>query len=39
MSKRESRYVRAGAALHADDTPVPVLAPGLGRRSAPAGFS
>jgi len=25
------RHVRAGAAVHADDTPVPVLAPGLGR--------
>jgi transposase len=25
------RHVRAGAALHADDTPVPVLSPGLGR--------
>ena len=25
------RYIRAGAVLHADDTPVPVLAPGLGR--------
>ena len=25
------RYVRAGPALHADDTPVPVLAPGLGQ--------
>ncbi len=24
-------YVRAGAALHADDTPVPVLAPGRGK--------
>jgi transposase len=26
-----ARYVLAGAVLHADDTPVPVLAPGLGR--------
>src|SRR3546814_71391 len=25
------RHVRAGAALHADDTPVPVLSPGLGK--------
>ena len=25
------RHVRAGAALHPDDTPVPVLSPGLGR--------
>lgn len=25
------RYVRGGPTLHADDTPVPVLAPGLGR--------
>src|ERR1700754_3833631 len=25
------RYARAGAALHADDTPVPLLAPGLGK--------
>jgi transposase len=25
------RHVRAGIALHADDTPVPVLSPGLGR--------
>lgn len=25
------RYVRSGPALHADDTPVPVLAPGLGK--------
>ncbi len=25
------RHVRAGVALHADDTPVPVLSPGLGR--------
>jgi hypothetical protein len=24
------RHVRAGPTLHADDTPVPVLAPGLG---------
>ena len=28
-----TRHVLAGAVLHADDTPVPVLAPGLGRTS------
>ncbi|TDH59107.1 IS66 family transposase [Dankookia rubra] len=28
-----ARHVLAGAVLHADDTPVPVLAPGLGRTS------
>lgn len=28
---RRPRHVLAGAVLHADDTPVPVLAPGLGR--------
>ncbi len=28
-----ARHVVAGAVLHADDTPVPVLAPGLGRTS------
>jgi transposase len=28
-----ARHVLAGAVLHADDTPVPVLAPGLGRAS------
>ncbi|MCP2936298.1 IS66 family transposase, partial [Salmonella enterica subsp. enterica serovar Typhimurium] len=26
-----SRYVRAGGKIHADDTPLPVLAPGRGR--------
>jgi hypothetical protein len=28
-----ARHALAGAVLHADDTPVPVLAPGLGRTS------
>ena len=30
-SERLSRYVLSGSKLHADDTPVPVLAPGKGR--------
>jgi transposase len=29
--RRHLRHVRAGATLHADDTPVPVLDPGRGR--------
>jgi transposase len=31
LAEAIGRHVRAGAALHADDTPVPVLSPGLGR--------
>ena len=31
LAERIARHVRAGAALHADDTPVPVLDPGRGR--------
>lgn len=31
LAEAIGRHVRAGAALHADDTTVPVLAPGLGR--------
>lgn len=31
MSERIERHVRAGPALHADDTPVPVLDPGRGK--------
>ena len=31
LSARIERHVRAGSALHADDTPVPVLDPGRGR--------
>ena len=31
LAARIARHVRAGAALHADDTPVPVLDPGRGR--------
>ena len=31
LAEAIGRHVRAGVALHADDTPVPVLAPGLGR--------
>jgi len=31
LSERIARHVRAGSALHADDTPVPVLDPGRGR--------
>jgi transposase len=31
LSERIERHVRAGLALHADDTPVPVLDPGRGR--------
>jgi transposase len=31
LVERIARHVRAGAALHADDTPVPVLDPGRGR--------
>ena len=31
LAERIARHVRAGAALHADDTPVPVLAPGNGK--------
>ena len=32
-----TRQVRAGAALHADDTPVPVLDPGRGSRRSNRG--
>ena len=31
LAERIARHVRAGATLHADDTPVPVLDPGRGR--------
>jgi len=31
LAERIARHVRAGGALHADDTPVPVLDPGRGR--------
>jgi transposase len=31
LAGRIARHVRAGAAIHADDTPVPVLDPGRGR--------
>ena len=31
LAEAIGRHIRAGAALHADDTTVPVLAPGLGR--------
>src|SRR5271166_5764127 len=31
LSERIERHVRAGLALHADDTPVPVLDPGKGK--------
>src|SRR4051794_9232630 len=31
LAEAIGRHVRAGIALHADDTPVPVLSPGLGR--------
>ncbi|MFL5334343.1 MAG: IS66 family transposase, partial [Geminicoccaceae bacterium] len=31
LAEAIGRHIRAGAALHADDTPVPVLSPGLGR--------
>lgn len=31
LAEAIGRHVRAGAVLHADDTPVPVLSPGLGR--------
>ena len=31
LAEAIGRHVRAGGALHADDTPVPVLSPGLGR--------
>ena len=31
LAERVARHVRAGAALHADDTPVPVLDPGRGQ--------
>jgi transposase len=31
LSERIARHVRAGGAIHADDTPVPVLDPGRGR--------
>lgn len=34
LAERIARHVRAGAALHADDTPVPVLDPGRGRTKA-----
>jgi transposase len=31
LAERIARHVRAGSAIHADDTPVPVLDPGRGR--------
>ena len=31
LAERIARHARAGTALHADDTPVPVLDPGRGR--------
>jgi transposase len=31
LAEAIGRHVRAGGALHADDTPVPVLSPGLGK--------
>ncbi len=31
LAEAIGRHVRAGAVLHADDTTVPVLAPGLGK--------
>jgi hypothetical protein len=31
LSERIARHVRAGGAIHADDTPVPVIDPGRGR--------
>ena len=31
LSERVARHARAGLALHADDTPVPVLGPGRGK--------
>jgi len=32
LAERIARHVRAGAALHADDTPVPVLDPVVAER-------
>jgi len=37
LAEAIARHVLNGAVLHADDTTIPVLAPGLGRTMAPAG--